>query len=309
MIFTTIAIGVAVFAGLGTVAGLLKSMVYTVQEKEEALIQTFGRYMGTTKSSGLHFKKPWQKVSKISAALCELKENLATKTKDDIFVTLPIKAHFTIEDSKKYAFDSRDPIEQIKTRIAATVKQLTAQTDFAEIYSARETISQRVNDSVGKELQELYGVRLVDVIVDEPHVDGDFQSRYNNVKASEMDRMAARNAAEAEKIRIIAEAEARKEALRLDGEGVAAQRKAIFDGYAEQFNALAQKGGITPDHAQQLIMVAMANDTIRDAAHKGNMILANNGLSNTLGEIATVAKMTSGGQKPGMGPHRPAANG
>lgn len=294
MIVETIIIGGAAVAGLGTVGGLIKSMLYTVKEREEALVQQFGAYVSTTQKAGLHFKLPWRRVTKVTSALSEVKENLQTKTKDDIFVTLPIKAHVQIQDSKRYAFDANNPTEQLMTRISAAVKQLVSSTDFAELYSARETISQRVNESVGKEILELYGIKLIDVIVDEPHVGGDFQERYNNVKASEMDRAAARNAAEAEKIRIIAEAEARKEALRLDGEGVAAQRKAIFDGYAEQFNALSSKGGITPEHTQQLIMVAMTNDTIRDAAKHGNVIVTNSGLSSNLGEFSAVEKLMGG---------------
>ncbi len=297
MILEIILIGGAVVALAGTAATALSS-IYTVREKEEALVQEFGRYVGTTKNPGLHLKAPWRRVTKVTSALSEVKENLQTKTKDDIFVTLPIKAHVQVEDSKRYVFDSNNPVEQLMTRISAAVKQLVSSTEFAELYSARETISQRVNDSVGKEVFDLYGVRLIDVIVDEPHVGGDFQERYNNVKASEMDRAAARNSAEAEKIRIIAEAEARKESMILDGEGIAAQRKAIFDGYAEQFNALAQKGGISPEHAQQLIMVAMTNDTIRDAASKGNVILSSNGLPSTLADMAAVEKAI-GGVQPG----------
>jgi regulator of protease activity HflC (stomatin/prohibitin superfamily) len=176
--------------------------------------------------------------------------------------------------------------------IAASVKQLSSQTDFASLYTERETISTRVNESVGKELLELYGVRLSDVIVEEPKVSEELRARYNNVKASEMDQAAARNAAESRKITIIAEAEARKEALRLDGEGIAAQRREIFSGYATQFNSLVQQG-ISPDHAQQIIMTAMTNDTLRDAAQHGNLILANSSLQENLQQMASVQKMIS----------------
>lgn len=308
MIIESIIIGGAVVLGGAT----LSTMIYTVKEKQEALIQRFGKYIETTKEAGLHFKMPWNSVRKIEMNMQELKEPLDTKTKDDIFVKLPIKIHVEVEDSKKYTFNSDKPDVQVLTRVAATVKQLTSQMDFAELYQARETISERVRDNVAKEIYDLYGVRLVDVIVDEPHVDGDFQSRYNNVKASEMDRLAAKNLAEAEKISIITQAEARKEALKLDGEGIAAQRKAIFENYAEQFNKLAQQG-LTQDQAHQVITLAMANDTIRDAAKHGNTILTTTNSNDILSQMSALGKTltskTVGKESPandtGAAPHAP----
>lgn len=262
---------------------------YTVKEKEEVLVQQFGKYMKTAKEPGLHFKAPWQSIKKVPIAQLELQEDLRTKTKDDIFVTLPIKMYVKIEDTKKFAFDANDPITQTKSKISATVKQLASQMDFAELYQERETVSDRVREKIGKELHDLYGITLVDVIVDEPHVDENFESRYNNVKASEMDRLAARNKAEAEKISIIAQAEARKEALRLDGEGIAAQRKAIFENYADQFNQLAQKG-LTQEQAHQVISLAMANDTVRDAAKNGNVIITTTNSNDVLSQMAALGK-------------------
>ncbi|HYD16858.1 MAG TPA: hypothetical protein VEF76_00090, partial [Patescibacteria group bacterium] len=91
------------------------------------------------------------------------------------------------------------------------------------------------------------------------------------------------------KMRIIAEAEARKEALRLHGEGIAEQRAAIFANYAEQFNNLAKKG-MSPEMAHEVITLAMALDTTRDAAEKGNMILSTTSASDLLAQMQTLGK-------------------
>jgi regulator of protease activity HflC (stomatin/prohibitin superfamily) len=262
---------------------------YTVKEKEEVLIQRFGKYLSTAKEPGLHIKMPWHSIKKVPISLLEMKEDLATKTKDDIFVKLPIKMHLQIEDSKKFVFDSQDPTRQVMSRIAATVKQLTSQMDFAELYQARETISDHVRERVGKEITDLYGMKLVDVIVDEPHAPPEIQSAYNNKKAAEQKKLAALFEGDAKKIGIIAEAEARKEALKLDGEGIAAQRKAIFENYAEQFNQLAQKG-LTQEQAHQVITLAMANDTIRDASKHGNTIITTTNANDLLSQMAALGK-------------------
>lgn len=288
-----IIVGGAVVVGALVTGMTLSSMLYTVQEKQEALVQRFGKYLKTTKDTGLHFKMPWHKVTKVPTSLIEMKEDLATKTKDDIFVTVPIKMHLQIDDTKKFTFESQDPVKQVMSRVAATIKQLTSQMDFAELYQARETISDKARERVGKEVNDLYGMKLIDVIVDEPHAPSEIKSSYNNVKASERNKLAAVNDAEANKIRVITEAEARKEALRLDGEGIAAQRKAIFENYAEQFNQLAQKG-LTQEQAHQVISLAMANDTVRDAAKNGNVILTTTNANDILSQMSALGKTLTG---------------
>lgn len=291
IIESAIVIGALVVGG-GAALGWLSSMIYNVREKQEVIIESFGKYVNTTKSSGLKVKAPWpfQTIAeRVPTALMELKEDLQTKTKDDIFVTLPIKMHLMVEDTKKYHYESHDPIKQVMSRVAATVKQETSKMDFADLYQARQTISDKVRENVGKEITSLYGVSLVDVIVDEPHAPAEIQSSYNNVKASERNMLATKNNAEANKIQIIAEAEARKEAQRLDGEGIAAQRSAIFQNYAQQFNKLA-KEGLSEEMAHQIITLAMQNDTIRDAAKGGNVIITTANANEVLGQMQALGK-------------------
>jgi regulator of protease activity HflC (stomatin/prohibitin superfamily) len=290
--FTT-AIVIGACALFGTLWA--SSMVMFVKEKQDVLIESFGKYVKTVKTPGLKFKLPWpfQTVAnRISTAMIESKEELQTKTKDDIFVTLPIKMHLEVEDSKKYNYESNDPERQVMSRIAATVKQLSSNMDFAELYQARETISDSVREKVGEELNTLYGVKMIDVIVDEPHAPAEIQASYNNVKASERNMLATKNNAEARKIETIANAEAHKESLRLNGEGIAAQRKAIFENYSSQFNNLV-KDGMPPEMTERIILLAMQNDTVRDAGAKGNVILVNTSANSTLAEIQALGKTLS----------------
>ena len=76
--------------------------------------------------------------------------------------------HWQVRDSKKFHYASENPIDQMKIRINATVKQLASGMDFIELYQTREALSTQAVDKVGKELQDLYGIKLMDVIVDQP---------------------------------------------------------------------------------------------------------------------------------------------
>jgi regulator of protease activity HflC (stomatin/prohibitin superfamily) len=265
-------------------------LFFILQEKEEALIQSFGKYVKTVKQAGPHLIMPWQNVAaRVGMELKQVEDKLATKTKDDIFVTIPIKMHLQIIDSKKFVYDSNKPIEQVMARVNATAKQLVSGMEFIELYKTREQISEMAREKVGKEIENLYGVKLIDVIVDEPQADSKAMASFSGVKESERNKLAAQNNAEARKIEIIAEAEARKEALRLHGEGIAEQRNAIFQNYAEQFNNLAKKG-MSPDMAHEVITLAMSLDTTRDAAEKGNLIVSTTNASELISQMQTLGK-------------------
>lgn len=263
---------------------------YIVREKQDALIESFGKYKQTVQTPGFKVKWPWHRVRRVPTDVRMLKEPLKTKTADDIFVTIPINMRVQILDTKKFLYSTNDPEGNLKIDVAAAVKQMASGMQFADLYKEREGMSTHVNDKVGKQIEELYGVRLLEVIVDEPQVAPELQASYDSRKASENKAYVRLKDAQAEKDAAILRAEGRKEELRLDGEGIAAQRKAIFENYAEQFNALARQG-LTQEQAHQVIMSAMANDTVRDAASKGNMILASASPSETLKEIAAMGKM------------------
>lgn len=266
------------------------SFIFTVKEKEAVIIQSFGKYVKTITDPGITVIPPWQNIAaRIDLSLRQAEETLSTKTKDDIFVAIPIKMHLQIADAKRYHYDSDKPIDQVKARVAATVKQLVSGMDFIELYQTREQISELARQKVGKEIEDLYGMKLVDVIVDEPHANQTAMNSFSSVKEAERNKLAAQNDSEAIKMRIIAEAEARKEALRLHGEGIAEQRAAIFSNYAEQFNKLA-KQGMSPEMAHEVITLAMALDTTRDAAEKGNMIVTTTNAADLISQMQTLGK-------------------
>ncbi|HYD17746.1 MAG TPA: SPFH domain-containing protein, partial [Patescibacteria group bacterium] len=146
------------------------AFIFTVKEKEAVIMQSFGKYTQTITTPGITVVPPWHNIAaRVDLSLKQVEENLSTKTKDDIFVSIPIKVHLQVTDAKRYHYDSNKPEDQVKARVAATVKQLVSGMDFIELYQTREHISDLARQKVGKEIEDLYGMKLVDVIVDEPH--------------------------------------------------------------------------------------------------------------------------------------------
>src|SRR4051812_22735041 len=106
---------------------MLGYKIRLVHQNEEIIVEKFRQYAKTLTTEGAKIKvlKPFEKVAaRISTALRQQSDELGTKTKDDIFVKIPITMHFQVTDSKKFHYSSENPIDQMKIRINATVKQL-----------------------------------------------------------------------------------------------------------------------------------------------------------------------------------------
>jgi regulator of protease activity HflC (stomatin/prohibitin superfamily) len=265
-------------------------IIYTVKEKQEVIIESFGKYVKTTQEPGLHVKLPWpfQKIAqRIPTDVHQIEDNLKTKTKDDIFVQIPIKVQLQVVDTKKYHYNNNDPTEQLKARIIAAMKQETADMDFANLYKGRVELRDTVLANVGPEVERDYGVKLVDVIVDEPKAPDSVEHAYNAVRASEREAQAKVNNAKAEKEAAILYAEGERERLRLQGLGVAEQRGAVIEKLAQQFNQLASEG-MPPEMAYKMVRDAMQQDTLRDIASHGNMIVTGNGGSGVSDSLADI---------------------
>lgn len=249
---------------------------YKVEEKQAVILERFGKFNKVVDSAGLKGKLPGKflKVAaRIPLSITAHDFSLETKTKDNIFTSVPTILHLQVVDAKKFHYTAKtgDPYEQAGSKIIQAMKQLTSGMDFDQLYQVRETLGNDVRDKVGKDIEE-YGLKIVDVIVDQPVAPESVQKAYNSAKSSEQIAIGTLNAAQANKKAMIMDAEARSEALRLDGVGVAAQRLEMFKNLPEQVKVLTD-GGIPLEEALKTIMRMMEFDTIRDAAKNGNVIV------------------------------------
>jgi regulator of protease activity HflC (stomatin/prohibitin superfamily) len=294
------------------VLGWLSTSIFTVDQKTEALITSFGKHTRSEKNPGLHLMAPWPfniVATTVSTDLLQVQENLATKTKDDLFVSLPIAIQFEVADTAKYYFDNRNAIENMKKSVSQAVRTSTSGKDFQELYSDRDEVSTAVIDHVSEQVKE-FGINIRRIIIDEPTAPQEVQNAFNEVRASERLKEAARNKAEAYKIEIVAKAEGDKTADVLRGEGKAGYRRAIFDQYSEQISKL-EASGVPRHEAIDVMMRAMEQDTLRDVGEHGNTVVFNSGASNTAPGPAAIAEIhalraLSGTKTPEQNNTRPA---
>ncbi len=110
-------------------------------------------------------------------------------------------------------------------------------------------------------------------------IDPDIQVKaaMNRINAAEREKVAAEFEAEAERIKIVAKARAEAESKRLQGQGIADQRREIARGLEESVDVL-NNVGINSQEASALIVVTQHYDTLQSIgeATNTNLILLPN---------------------------------
>ncbi len=252
----------------------LTTCLFVVPQRKEALITSFGKHVRTTVNPGLSLKWPWPfniVTAKIPTDLRQVTDKLDTKTKDNLFVGLPITIQYEIYNTGVFYFDTFEPIDQMNKIVSASVRKYTSAKEFQDLYDERDEISEAVIMDVKKQISE-YGINIRRIVVDEPTAPMDVQEAYNRVRASEREKDAAENEAAANYIRSVKAAEADKQRNILIGQGVAGFRKSIAEGYASIRNELIDQG-VDATAAEFFMEEAMRLDTIRDVGDKGNMVI------------------------------------
>lgn len=272
------------------------SCVVITKNKHVSVIVTFGKF-STVKEAGLSFKLPWpiQAVDKVLPLnILQLSTTLELKTNDNLFIKYPINVQYHVVDAEKAAYELDDPETQIISYVSNLVRSEVGKKTFLELYNVRDEIQDVIEEVLSAKMKE-FGFRIVAVLVDEPIPTSDVQNSYNSVTASEREKEAAKNRAEASRIVTVAEAQAQKESKKLQGEGIADQRLAISRGFKESIESMSESLGVSNEIALAMILQLNKFDTLRDVAHgKGSLILSDAGTGTEFKELtALVAALRS----------------
>lgn len=113
-----------------------------------------------------------------------------------------------------------------------------------------------------------YGWNFVNTLVTDIRPDSRVRESMNSINAAQREREAAVAQAEAEKIRVVKEAEGAAEAKKLQGRGVADQRKEIVEGIAQQYELLRAAG--VEENPETLMLVSQYLDAMVDVADRAH---------------------------------------
>lgn len=258
-------IGIILGAILVFILILLATGLFTVQQQSTAIVERFGRFHNIAKP-GLNLKLPIidRIAGRVTHRIRELEIQVESKTKDDVFVDLLIAIQFFVRENDEAVsaahYKLMNPQQQISSYVFDTVRALVPEMPVDSVFSEKEKIAVAVKGRLEGLMQD-FGYTIMQALVNDIQPDAEVKTAMNKVNASARLKEAARNEAEATKIRTIAEAEAEARAKELQGVGIARQRLAIAKGLKDSVESCAE-AGISPEEATKMVLLTQHYDTV-----------------------------------------------
>ena len=277
--------------------GLRTSLMFTVHTQEAIIVERFGKFKRVAQA-GLNFKTPFidSTTRPVSLRVQQLEVNIESKTKDNVFVTVPVAVQYRIREEQVIDayYKLSNPEAQIRSYVFDTVRSALSSLELDEAFESKDDIARSVESTLSARMQE-FGFNIINTLVQDISPDSRVRDSMNSINAAQRDRVAAQSLAEADKIKRVTQAEAEAESKRLQGEGVAAQRKAIALGIAEQYEMLRKVG--IENSAEQLLLMTQYFDTMQDVARNGRSnvlyLPSNPGSVGSMGEEIRSAMLQS----------------
>lgn len=247
------------------------SGIFSVKQQTVVLVERFGKFH-SKKESGLQFKIPFfdRIAGRVSLKIQQLDVIVETKTKDNVFVKLKVSVQFRVlEDSAYDAFYKlENPHEQITAYVFDTVRAEVPKMKLDEVFERKDDIAVAIRRELEEAMNE-YGFGIVKALVTDIDPDIAVKNAMNRINAAERQKLAAEYEGEAERIRIVAKAKAEAESKRLQGQGIADQRREIARGLEESVDIL-NNVGINSQEASALIVVTQHYDTLQSLGENAN---------------------------------------
>ncbi len=279
---------------------IILASFFIVKQQTAAIIERFGRFQ-SIRQSGLQMKIPLvdRVAGRLSLKIQQLDVIIETKTLDDVFVKLKVSVQYLVIRTKVYdAFYKLEyPHDQITSFVFDVVRAEVPKMKLDDVFVKKDDIA----IAVKRELQEYmsdYGYDIIKTLVTDIDPDAQVKAAMNRINAADREKTAAQYEGDAARILIVEKAKAEAESKRLQGQGIADQRREIARGLEESVEVL-NKVGINSQEASALIVVTQHYDTLQSIGQEtnSNLILLPNSPqagSNMLNDM--VASFTASNQ-------------
>ena len=245
---------------------LIFASFFTVNTAQVAVITRFGKFLRVAEP-GLNWKRPFfdSVAGLVSLRVNQITLTMETKTRDNVFVTIPISVQNRVRPEKVYDayYKLADPTAQIKSYVEQVILGHVPGMTLDEVFASQSSIAAAVKQELDADMAG-FGYEIVNVLVTDIVPDPKVKSAMNDINAAQREQVAANARGEAEKILVVKKAEAEAESKALQGQGIANQRKAIIEGLQvsiEQFQKVVD--GASAKEVMQLVMVTQYFDTLK----------------------------------------------
>jgi len=290
-------LGVIIFFGLI----VLFASFFTVNQATAAIVERLGKFL-VVRQSGLHLKIPFiDKVAKrMNLRIQQLDVIIDTKTLDNVFIRMKVSVQYQVITSQvaDAFYRLENPENQITSYVFDVVRAEVPKLKLDDVFVRKDDVAIAVKSELQEAMQS-YGYDIIKALVTDIDPDEQVKHAMNRINAAEREKTAAEYESEAQKIRIVAVAKAEAESKKLQGQGIADQRREIAAGLVESVKML-NEASINAQEASALIVVTQHYDTLQaiGSTNKSSLVLlpnspnaANSMLNDLMVSMAATHKM------------------
>jgi len=250
---------------------------FTVNTAERAIVERFNKFDRVVEP-GLAFKLPFiETVRKLDMRVQQVAIPIETKTKDNVFVKIPVAVQYQVLPHKVFEayYKLAAPQRQIEAYVYNVILGHVPKMDLDTAYESQQEIALAVKKELDATM-ETFGYLIVKALVTDIIPAEKVKSAMNDINAARREQEAALAKGEAARIMAVKNAEAEAQSKKLQGEGIANQRKAIIEGLRESVETFTQAvPGSRAEDVMMLVVMTQYLDTLKEigSTARSNTIL------------------------------------
>ena len=258
--------------GLGLIAGVvaliwLGSGFFIVQEGEQAVVTSFGRYSHTAEA-GFQWRMPYPFQAHESINLTQLRSadvgrseivqatglrDSSMLTQDENIVDIRFTVQYRLNDARAYLFENRNPDQAVIQAAESAVREIVGKSKMDSVlYEQRDAIAIDLVKSTQTQLDRLKaGIQVINVNVQSVQPPEQVQAAFDDAVRAGADRERFKNEGQAYANDVLPKAQGMATRLREEAAGYSGRVAAQAEGDAERFRSVLteyQKApGVTRD--------------------------------------------------------------
>ena len=241
---------------IGVVAVLVwaGSGVFIVQEGQQSVVTSFGRY-SQTRDAGIQFRAPYPFQAHETVAVTQLRSaevgrntvaqstglrDSSMLTQDENIVDIRFTVQYRLKDARSYLFENRNPEEAVVQASETAVREIVGRSKVDQVlYEQRDAIAADLVKSIQVQLDRLNaGVVIANVNVQNVQVPEQVQAAFNDAVKATADRDRFKNEGQAYAADVIPKAQGTASRLKEQAEGYRSRVIAEAEGDAQRFRSV-----------------------------------------------------------------------
>ena len=246
-------IGLVLISGVALLIWL-GSGVFIVQEGQQAVVTSFGRY-SQTRDAGLQLRWPYpfqahETVAVTQVRSAEVGRNTVAQstglrdssmlTQDENIVDIRFTVQYRLKDARAYLFENRNPEEAVVQASETAVREIVGRSNVDQVlYEQRDAIAADLVKSIQVQLDRLNaGIVIANVNVQNVQVPEQVQAAFNDAVKATADRDRFKNEGQAYAADVIPKAQGTASRLKEQAEGYRSRVTAEAEGDAQRFRSI-----------------------------------------------------------------------